>query len=144
MKLKHNHISQTTETIILSVILLVGMAIFVPLYLKQQKTVKLDQQYYDNKILSEGTAIKGYAGFWKKYNEILTERADMDGNTKVSVQEKAQFDEQFFGGIEVTVDPVTKIITKKDGTNADPNALICHLNTFYVDKPWIKPICPSL
>lgn len=144
MKIKHNKITQSTETIVISIVLLIAMCIFVPIYLKQNKTEKMNQQFYDNKILSEGTTINTYSGFWKKYNVILTQRADIDGNSKISVEEKTQFDEQFFGSLELTVDPVTKVITKKDGMHANVNALFCHLDTFYLNKPWVKPVCPIL
>jgi hypothetical protein len=144
MTKKKHHVFSFVEAMIMLVALFVGIAIFLPFYIAQHKSQNMDKNFYQNKVISQSYDISNQKQFWDKYNVIMNQRADVNGNGKVSVEEKEAFDKAFFGGLNLTVDPATQVITNADGTVANPKALLCHLNNFYPQALWIKPVCPAL
>jgi hypothetical protein len=142
-KLKKEIVS-IIEVIVIGCILLVVMTIFVTHNSMKHKQELMDKNFFQSKVLDQQPLINDQKQFWKDYDNILKARADSNGNGIVSLQEKEAFDEQFFEERELTVDPVTKVVTKKSGIPANGQALICHLNSFYMDQPWVMPVCPDL
>jgi len=132
------------EAILAICALLIGLSIFVPVYIHKYKIQKIEKDFYENTIMDQELYSNVYKNFWKKYDKVLKVKADSDKNKHISVQERETFDKQFFGNLNLTVDPKTKNIKKVDDSYANPDALTCYLNNFYPDKPWIKPVCPDL
>lgn len=141
---KNTNLAHTSPTMIVLCILFVSIVIFLPTFLKNSKAERLDKTLYQSKIINEKLESSVYSKFWKRYDIVLKERGDMNGDKIISLEEKKEFDEQFFDEMGLTVDPVTKIITKGEKQKVDPDALLCRLNSYYPDKPWIKPICTEL
>ena len=125
-------------------VILIVISIGMPYYVNKNKHENIDRQFYTNTVINSANMISQYQPFWNRYEIILKQRGDTDGNQIISIQERTKFETQFFGDIGLTVDPTTKIITKADQTSPSINALLCHINSFYPDQPWILPICPSL
>ena len=144
MTKKKHHVFSLFEAMLVLVALFVGISIYLPFYIAQHKSESMDKNFYQNKVISQSYDIGSQKQFWDKYTIILNQRGDTNGNGKISVEEKEAFDQAFFGGLELKVDPATKLITKSDGTAADPKALLCRLNNFNPNALWIKPVCPVL
>lgn len=144
MNTKHKRDSGVWEILIVTFVILMVMAIGAPILIQRSRTQHSDIATYNNKINNQEKTINSYKAFWSYYKTIMKERADTDGNNDISLNEIKTFQDQFFGNLELTVDPVTKVITKKDGTLANQASLICHLKSFYVDKEFIRPVCPAL
>jgi hypothetical protein len=132
------------SSILLCCGIVVATSIAFPFYYHKSKQEATDKAFYTNRVANSEPVTREYAPFWNRYAVVLKQRADNDGNKIISVQEKLAFDTIFFGDLNLTVEPTTKIITKSDGTNPTLDGLLCHLNSFYPDKPWISPVCPIL
>jgi hypothetical protein len=131
-------------TIITVCLILVAGGIMLPYLVSHHKQNSLDTHFYLNRITNLAQVTEKYKTFWHRYDIILTQRANTDGNPAISLQEKATFDEGFFGTLGLTVDQTTKTITKNDGSYPNETALICRINYYYPSHPWIHPICPDL
>jgi hypothetical protein len=120
----------------------IAISIALPYYIAKHKTISIDKNFYTNRTLNLKTC--DYSKFWQHYDTVLKERGDADGNSIISVQEKADFDKAFFDPLNLTVDASTKDITEANGTHPNQNALICRIDSFYPDEPWVIPVCPNL
>lgn len=141
---KNTKLAHTSPTLITLCILFVALVIFLPSFLKESKSERLNLTLYQSKIVNEKQESSVYSKFWNRYDIILKERGDTNGDKMISLEEKQTFDNEFFGDLGLSVDPVTKIVKKNESYDADPKAIICRLDNFYPDKPWIKPICTEL
>jgi predicted PurR-regulated permease PerM len=134
---KRSRFSPIIGIVLVSCLALVGVSALIPSYVSYHKHQSLVKNYPAYKA-------NDYTKFWDDYHHRLFERGDVDGNKIISVQEEQNFASQFFGGLDLTVDADTKVVIKLDGTPANPDALICHLNAFYLDSAWIRPVCVEL
>lgn len=141
---KNKNIISLFEVMILICVLFIGIGIGFPLYFSQYKKQQINKDFYYNQLVNDTENAKTFTNFWKQYDIALKMKGDSDGNKVISIQEKKLFDEQFLTANGLNVDPVTKEITKKDGTHVDSKTLSCLLSNFYPAKPWIKPVCPTL
>lgn len=137
------------EVFIALLIVFALIAVYVPLHIHQKKLENIDKNYYQNKVISQQitkdtTQEYDYTEFWALYKTLLTQRADTDKNRDISVEEKQIYDDGFFGTLELKIDPVTKVVTTKAGLEANPDSLICRLNSYYPNQAWIQPACSIL
>ena len=120
----------------------IAISIALPYYISKHKSISMDKNFYTNVVVN--LKEHDYSKFWQHYNKVLQQRGDEDGNSIISVQEKSDFDKAFFGTLNLTVDDSTKDITETNGTYPNESALICRIDSFYPDEPWVIPVCPNL
>ena len=125
-------------------LILIGTGLTLPYVVQHHKEQSLDTHFYLNRKTNLAQFTERYKPFWIRYDVVLAQRADADGNKIISVQEKSVFDKGFFGELGLTVDQATRTITKLDGTYPNEDALMCRLNSYYPDQPWVHPVCPDL
>jgi hypothetical protein len=136
--------STLVETLLIVCGLFTGIGILLPIHMAHKKEADIQQNFYTNVIENQAEYSKFYKNFWEQYEIALKQRGDSDGNKVISVEERQYFATQFFGNLDLKVNNVTTVVTKSDGTRANPDALLCNLRPFKEDNPWIRPVCPEL
>lgn len=89
-------------------------------------------------------ATVSYVEVWKRLEALAGAYAARDEAGNVTPEAKAQFVAEFLNGLNYKPEKWNgPIVSQLDGKPISPDAVLCYLNGYVHDKPYLKANCPT-